>query len=225
MSETAAAFDFETARFNMIEQQVRPWDVLDQRVLDAMAAVPREDFVPERYRSSLAFADISIPLPHGQVMLQPRVQGRLLQALDIRPGDRILEIGTGTGYLTACLARLGGEVLSVDIHGDFLPPAQERLQALGIRNVELREADAAAGWPEEEAFDVIAVTGSLPRLHDGFHRTLRQGGRLFLVAGRPPVMEAMLFTRTAPEQWAREDLFETSIPPLENAPADATFGL
>ena len=224
MTDADSALAFDQARFNMIEQQVRPWDVLDQRVLDVMAEIPREDFVPERYRP-LAFSDLSLPLEHGQVMLPPRIQGRLLQALDLRPDDRILEVGTGTGYLTACLARLGGQVLSVDIHGDFLETAQACLGHLGIDNLELREADAAGGWPEDGAFDAIAVTGSLPRLHEGFHRALREGGRLFLVTGRPPVMEAMLLTRVSGDQWAREDLFETSIPPLENAPADTSFGL
>ncbi|WJW75259.1 protein-L-isoaspartate O-methyltransferase [Thiohalobacter sp. IOR34] len=225
MSETATAFDFEQARFNMIEQQIRPWDVLDQRVLDVLAATPREDFVPPAFRSSLALADVSLPLGHGQTMLPPRLEGRILQSLEIDPGDRILEIGTGSGYLTACLARLGDQVLSVDIFPEFLEDTGRKLEAQRIHNVELRQADAAAGWPAEDRFDVIVLTGSLPEFHDGFHRSLGPGGRLFLVAGRPPIMEAMLITRIDEDQWSREDLFETSLPPLLNAPLSAGFSL
>lgn len=217
MTDTATAFDFEQARFNMIEQQIRPWEVLDQKVLDVIARVPREDFVPERYRSSLAFTDISIPIGHGQSMLPPKLEGRILQSLNVQPSDRILEIGTGNGYLTACLAKLGDEVVSIEIHADLSEAAQTRAQAHGIKNIHFIVDDAAAGWPEREGFDVIAVTGSLPQLHHGFHHCLKIGGRLFVVVGRPPVMEALLITRVGKDQWAEESLFDTSIPALENA--------
>ncbi len=221
--QQAAAPDFETLRHHMIEQQIRPWDVLDERVLDVIRNTPREDFVPERYRNSLAFADITLPLGHDQVMLQPRIEARMLQSLDVQPGDRILEIGTGSGYTTACLARLGQSVLSLDIFADFKYAAQRRLSALGITNVELRVEDAGGGWHPDAGFDVIALTGSLPCLHRGFHDSLAIGGRLFVVVGRPPVMEALLITRTDTDQWARESLFETSIPPLLNVPEPPAF--
>ena len=186
--------DIEQARFNMIEQQVRPWDVLDQRVLDVMSATPREDFVPERYRS-LAFADTNIPLGHDQVMMAPKTEGRLLQVLDVQAGDSVLEIGTGSGYLTACLSRLGNHVTSVEIFPEFREAAAAKLAAHGFRNVTLRDADAANGIGSDTRYDVIAVTGSLPLLHRQFHDNLSVGGRLFVIAGMPPVMEALLITR------------------------------
>lgn len=223
MSEQAENMDLERARYNMIEQQIRPWDVLDQRVLNVLTQTPREDFVPEQYRSSLAFSDISLPLEHRQVMMSPKLEGRLLQTLAIQPTDRILEVGTGSGYLTACLARLGREVLSVDVYADFKYATERKLEQHGIRNVELRTEDAAAGWQADEGFDVIAVTGSLPLLHKGFHNALAIGGRLFVIVGQPPIMEAQLITRVGPSQWASESLFDTSIPPLENAPTIENF--
>ncbi len=217
MTDTATAFDFELARFNMIEQQIRPWEVLDQKVLDVIASVPREDFVPQKYRSSLAFTDISIPIGHGQSMLPPKLEGRILQSVDVQPTDRILEIGTGSGYLTACLAKLGGHVTTVDIHADLSEQARERMAAHSINNTDFIVKDAARGWDSEETFDVIVLTGSLPELHHGFHHNLTLGGRLFLVVGKPPVMEALLITRVSSDQWAEESLFDTSIPMLENA--------
>jgi len=214
--------DLERARFYMIEQQIRPWDVLDQRVLDVIAATPREAFVPERYQTTLAFSDFSIPLEHGQYMMPPKLEGRLLQALGLRPTDRVLEIGTGSAYLTACLARLAAQVVSVDIFAEFKYAAERKLAGQGIANVDLKVEDAAAGWNGQE-FDAIAVTGSLPVLHEGFHRSLAIGGRLFVIAGRPPIMEALLITRVAPDQWATESLFDTAVPPLINAPEPARF--
>ncbi len=225
MSSTAAtpdAQDLERARFNMIEQQIRPWEVLDQRVLDVIAATPREAFVPEQYRSTLAFSDISLPLGHDQYMMPPKLEGRLLQSLALRPTDTVLEIGTGSGYVTACLARLAERVLSVDIFADFKNAAERKLAGQNIANVELRTQDAASGWNEGQ-FDAIAVTGSLPALHQGFHRALTVGGRLFVIVGTPPIMEALLITRIGPEQWSTESLFDTVIPPLVNAAAPARF--
>lgn len=218
-----ARTDLERARFNMIEQQIRPWDVLDQRVLDVIAAVPREAFVPEQYRSTLAFSDLSLPLGHDQFMLPPKVEGRLLQALALQPTDQVLEIGSGSGYLTACLARLAGHVLSVDIFPDFKNAAERKLAGQGIANVELKVMDAATGWDAQGEFDAIAVTGSLPVLHHGFHRALREGGRLFVVVGTPPIMEALLITRIGTDQWAQESLFDTVIPALVKAPAPPQF--
>jgi protein-L-isoaspartate(D-aspartate) O-methyltransferase len=214
--------EIEQARFNMIEQQIRPWDVLDQQVLDTMNAIHREDFVPERYRS-LAFADTSIPLGHEQVMMAPKLEGRLLQALAITPTDHILEIGTGSGYLTACLARLGQQVTSFDIMPDFTAAAGEALQGMEISNVSLHTADVANGIDSDERYDAIAVTGSLPVLQQQFHNNLSIGGRLFVITGSLPVMEAWLITRIDENNWARESLLETCIPPLLNAATAQEF--
>ncbi len=214
----------EQARFNMIEQQVRPWDVLDSRVLQVMTDTPREDFVPQAHRA-LAFSDISIPLGHNEFMMPPRLEGRMLQALRIQPADRVLEIGTGSGYVTACLARLGGPVTSVDLHGEFIEQAQAKLASHGIGDVALSTRDAARGWDMSDRFDVIAVTGSLPQLHDGFHESLNIGGRLFVIVGKPPIMEALLITRISEREWVTESLFETSLPPLINAAAPRAFAL
>lgn len=216
--------NIEQARFNMIEQQIRPWDVLDYRVLEVLKQTPREAFVPAAHRA-LAFSDISLPLGHDEYMMPPRVEGRMLQSLAIQPGERSLEIGTGSGYVTACLARLGGPVTSVDIHADFIDQARDKLAAQGLANVELAVRDAARGWEGRERFDVIAVTGSLPQLHEGFHGSLEIGGRLFVVVGEPPIMEALLITRVSEREWNTECLFETSLPPLVNAGATPTFSL
>jgi protein-L-isoaspartate(D-aspartate) O-methyltransferase len=214
--------DIERARFNMIEQQVRPWDVLDQRVLDVMSTTPREDFVPEKYRS-LAFADVNIPLGHDQVMMAPKTEGRLLQVLDVRQTDSVLEIGTGSGYLTACLSRLGNHVTSIEIFPEFREAAAPKLAAHGYRNVTLREGDAAAGIGSDTRYDVIAVTGSLPQLQRQFHDNLAVDGRMFVITGMPPVMEALLITRIDERNWSRESLFETSLPPLLHAAQPGRF--
>lgn len=210
------SMDFEQARANMVEQQVRTWDVLDQRVLDAMSRVPREAFVPARYRM-LAFADTSIPLGHGESMMAPRLEGRLLQALEPRAGDHALEIGTGSGYLTALLASLCRQVHSVDIYADFVADAGERLRARGCANVSLSVGDAREGWAAAGPCDLIAVTGSLPRLPDSLREQLRPGGRLFVVVGEGPAMEARLVTRVAERQWSTQTLFETRLAPLVGA--------
>lgn len=205
--------NLEQARFNMIEQQIRPWEVLDPKVLDVLAKVPREEFVPKAYRH-LAFADMEIPLGHGEAMMAPRIEGRMLQALDVQPTDVALEVGTGSGYITACLARLAGQVYSVEIVEEFKLAAQKRLAALGITNASLRTGDAALGWKQQPRYDVIAVTGSLPVYHEGFESSLALGGRLFVVVGEPPVMEAMLVTRVGEREFARIKLFETCLKPL-----------
>ena len=216
--------EIEQARFNMIEQQIRTWDVLDQRVLDVMNSVPREQFVPEHYRS-LAFADTNIPLGHDQVMMAPKLEGRLLQALAITPDDSVLEIGTGSGYLTACLARLGKQVTSIDITADFTTAAAAKLEAQGISNITLETLDAAEGIESEKRYDVIAVTGSLPLLQQQFQKNLAVGGRLFIITGSLPIMEANLITRVDEHNWDSECLLETCIPPLLNAskPQDFIF--
>lgn len=210
------------ARFNMIEQQIRPWDVLDQRVLDLIHTTPREAFVPQRFQG-LAFADTEIPLGHGETMLAPKMVGRMLQALNIDSSDTILEIGTGSGYVTALLAHAGRQVYSIDIHPDFTQHAAMLLHAQGIHNVALETGDAAHGWPLHQPYDVILITGSLPILPPSFQQSLQRGGRLVAVVGDTPVMEAILITRTGDNEWSRESLFETSIKPLANAPQPSRF--
>jgi protein-L-isoaspartate(D-aspartate) O-methyltransferase len=211
--------NIEQARLNMIEQQIRPWEVLDQQVLDAMREIPREDFVSETWRN-LAFADFSIPLEHRQSMMPPRVEARLLQAVAVRPFETVLEVGTGSGYLTALLARFAKHVYSVDIHQDFTTAAAARLAALGITNTTLEQGDAAAGWNTHGPYDVIVLTGSVDHLPEAFRDSLRPHGRLFAVIGEPPVMEARLLERGNNDQWSSETLFETVAPALENlAPA------
>lgn len=211
--------DITKARYNMIEQQIRPWEVLDQRVLDVMEQTPREDFVPEA-NCNLAFADINIPLSYGEVMMEPRVEARMLQALNIQSTDSILEVGTGSGYITALLARLGKYVVSVDIHADNTKSAKQKLEEHGISNITLETEDASAGWNRHAPYDVIAITGSMPTLPEAFQFSLNHGGRLFCVIGESPVMTATLITRVGEYEWTHEALFETELPPLKNiAPA------
>ena len=211
------------ARDNMIQQQIRPWDVLDPHVLEVFERIPREQFVPLTHQS-LAYSDTQIPIGAGQVMMEPRVEGRMLQALAVRPQDSVLEIGTGSGFVTACLADMAAAVHSVEIYGAFSEKARTRLERVGATNVTLEVADAAGGLGEGgQRFDAIAVTGSLPVLHRGFHQRLTIGGRLFVIVGRFPVMEALLITRTAEDAWATESLFDTLLPPLINAEPPTGF--
>ena len=214
--------DFEQARYNMVEQQIRPWDVLDQGVLDLLFKVRREDFVPEAHRS-LAFVDMEIPLGHGEFMWTPKLEARVLQELDIRRNDRVLEVGTGSGYLTALLAAEAAEVVSVDIQPDFTAAAGQKLRAHGIGNVELHTGDAATDWDDKDGFDVIVLTGSTPLLSDALVRRLRTGGRLFAVVGEAPVMQAQLVTCNAPGAYRSVTLFETCVNALVNAPHPAAF--
>jgi protein-L-isoaspartate(D-aspartate) O-methyltransferase len=214
--------DLEQARFNMIEQQIRPWEVLDPRILKLMAEVPREDFVPARYRQ-LAFADMPIPLGDDQVMMPPKVAARILQALEIQPHETVLEVGTGTGYFTALLARLAKQVYSVDIDPRMTRLAAENLAAHDIHNVTLETGDAARGWDRHAPYDVIVITGSLPLLPESFQQSLTIGGRLVAIVGDSPVMEVVLIRRVGEDEFARESLFETDLPPLINAPQPERF--
>jgi protein-L-isoaspartate(D-aspartate) O-methyltransferase len=204
--------NIDFARRQMIDQQVRAWTVLDSSVLSVLSEVPREKFVPRPYES-LAFADTEIPLGHGEYMMTPTVEGRLLQALELDRNDHVLEIGTGSGFLTACLAKLAAAVTSIDIHGDFVRDAAGKLASAGIDNVALRTMDATQELPGDR-YDAIAVTGSIetfdPRLVDA----LRPGGRLFVVVGSPPVMEARIVRRSGNADWSSESLFETKLAPL-----------
>lgn len=210
---------FEQARFNMIEQQIRPWDVLDQQVLDVMSRVSREDFVPERYRK-LAFADVAIPIGHDQFMMHPVLEGRLLQALAIKKSDRVLEVGTGSAFLTACLGNLAASVVSVEIATEFIDSARGKLKHAGIRNFTVHAGDACDGWGEG-SYDAIALTGSLDTLNEGWKKQLNVGGRLFVVLGNSPVMEAILITRMGEHDWTQESLFETDLPRLQQTRAAA----
>jgi protein-L-isoaspartate(D-aspartate) O-methyltransferase len=214
--------DIERARFNMVEQQIRTWEVLDQRVLDLLLRVRREDFVPAEYRA-LAFVDMEIPIGHGEKMLQPKLEARMVQELGLSDKDRILEIGTGTGYMTALLAALGGHVYSVDILPDFTRAARERLTAHGVRNVTLETGDAARGWDAHAPYDVIVLTGSVPLLAESFKASLKPGGRLLAVVGEAPVMEAQLITCVAAGACNSVRLFETCIAALRNAPHPQRF--
>jgi protein-L-isoaspartate(D-aspartate) O-methyltransferase len=214
--------NFEQARFNMVEQQVRPWDVLSPDVLDVMQQVPRENFVPALYKN-MAYGDYGIPIGHNQEMLKPVLVGRLLQAIAAKPDDIVLEVGTGTGYLTACLAKLASYVYSVDIIPDFLPLAQRNLTSLEITNVTLSTGDASQGWKDRNVYDVIVVTGSAPEVSDSFKKALEIGGRLFIVTGQAPVMAAKLITRVAENDWAEENILETDVSPLENTAKAAEF--
>lgn len=210
------------ARHNMIEQQIRPWDVLDQRVLELIESLPRDGFVPKAYLK-LAYADINIPLEHGQCMMAPKVEARMIQALNIKKTDIILEVGTGSGYVTALLAKSGKHVYSVDVYPDFVDGARPKLAELGIDNVTLEAGDAVSGWDSHGPYDVIAITGSLPSLPDSFMQSLKIGGRLFVITGQAPVMEAGIITRTAEQGWVKQTLFETVLPPLVNAPQPQRF--
>ncbi len=214
--------DFERARFNMVEQQIRPWEVLDQGVLDLLFKVKREDYVPAAYRN-LALADLEIPLGHGEKMLTPKIEARLLQELHVRPTDKVLEVGTGSGYFTALLASLAKHVFSVEIIPEFKMAAEKKLAAHGFKNVTLEVGDAARGWPRHAPYDVIVITGSLPVLSDAFIQSLATGGRLAAFVGVPPVMEAKLVRLVEPGVTEIRDLFETQVKALTNAPAPEAF--
>ena len=214
--------NFEQARFNMVEQQIRPWEVLDGRVLELLESIQREDFVPVRYRK-LAFADIDIPLACGQVMMRPKIEARLLQALDIQPDETVLEIGTGSGFVTACLAAMAKRVVSVEIHEELHREAAAKLADKGVSNVELFTGDAMDGWQPEQAHDVVVVTGSVVDVPEQFLGWVNPGGRMFVVRGRSPAMEALLMTRLSVTEWTVESLFETDLPALEGATPAQTF--
>ena len=203
------------AREQMIEQQVRAWDVLDARVLETLRKVPREAFVPPQHRF-LAFADVEIPLPCGQHMLRPSVVGRLLQALALTGGERVLEVGTGSGFVTACLRAGGASVRSLEIFPELAELARRNVSSLGLRDIEIVAQDATQ-LDSDVRYDAIAITASLPIPDERFQRQLAVGGRLFVVVGEPPVMEARLVRRITDDAWGTESLFETVIDPLVHA--------
>ncbi|MBI3775368.1 MAG: protein-L-isoaspartate O-methyltransferase [Gammaproteobacteria bacterium] len=214
--------NFEQARHNMIEQQIRPAEVLDQKVLDVIAATPREDFVPVNYRN-LAFVDMMIPLGHGQTMLTPIMEGRMLQALALRSTDNVLEIGTGSGYTAAMLAKLGRRVTTVEIHSALAQQAQQNLNRHGGRDVTIEIGDGSRDWHSDAPYDAIVIGGSVPLMPNSYKSRLKIGGRLFAIVGDSPVMECVLITRLGEHEWTQEALFETDVPALVNAPQPQRF--
>jgi protein-L-isoaspartate(D-aspartate) O-methyltransferase len=214
----------DVARQNMIENQVRPWEVLDARVLDVLGAVRREDFVPAKYRA-LAFADMALPIGHGETMMKPTVEGRLLQALALTAADRVLEIGTGSGFVTACLARLAHSVTSVEQHADLAEAARARIAAAGAHNVRIEHADALKQFDTGERFDAVVVTGAIYSLPDRLRKWVAPKGRLFAIVGESPAMQATLFTRADDTHWREDSLFETDLAYLTHAEPPRRFTL
>lgn len=213
------AMNFEQARANMVENQVRPWEVLNARVLDTLGRVRREDFVAPEHRQ-LAFADLCLPLGHGEVMMKPVLEGRVLQALDLQGNERVLEIGTGSGFLTACLAGLAAEVASVDIHADFVAVAGQRLQAAGVANAKLHTGEAVNDWQPEGQFDVVVATGAVASVPPRWMGWLKPGGRLLAIRGESPVQQMAMITREG-----EENLLETDLPYLVHAAPSPRFVL
>lgn len=214
----------EIARHNMVESQVRPWEVLDARVLEVLATLPREAFVPRAY-AELAYADVALPIGYDEVMLKPVVEGRILQALLPLATEHVLEIGTGTGYFAACLGRLSAHVTSIDCRSDFVDAASARLQSLVIHNVGCLCADAFMGFSPTQLFDAIAVTGAVAELPPVFGDWLKPAGRLFVVRGVEPAMQAVLLQRASDGGWIEDRLFETDVPYLAGAEPPPQFKL
>ncbi|MBP6095721.1 MAG: protein-L-isoaspartate O-methyltransferase [Methyloversatilis sp.] len=208
--------DIEQARFNMVEQQIRPWDVLDQDILDLLFVVRRENFVPAALRD-LAFVDTAIPLGHGAAMLEPKIEARVLQELHVRTTDTVLEIGTGSGYMAALLGARASQVTTVEIEPDLAARARENLVAVGALNVRVEVGDASQGWPVHAPYDVIVVSGGLPVLPQELVAQLRPGGRLIAFIGAEPLMNATLVTLHADGSQTEEIIFETLLPTLRNA--------
>lgn len=216
------AMNIEQARLNMVENQVRPWEVLDGRVLDVISRVRREDFVVAEHRQ-LAFADLCLPLGHGEVMMKPVVEGRVLQALELLPTDHVLEIGTGSGFLTACLASLSAQVTSVDIHADFTAAATTRLRATGITNASLLTGEAVDDWEPDGLFDVLVVTGAVFEIPPRWLTWLKPAGRALVVRGQSPAQHATLLTHQGAGRYREETLFETDLPYLTHAEPPKRF--
>jgi len=214
--------DLEQARFNMVEQQIRPWRVHDQDILDLPYMVPREEFVPPEFRD-LAFADMEIPIGEGETMWAPKIEARAMQALEVRKADRVLEVGTGSGYLTALLAHRAAHVVSVELRPALAAFGRANLERYGVGNVTLEIGDAARGWPSGAPYDVIVLTGSVPVLPKGILEQLAPGGRLFAVIGEAPLMEATLVRCVAPASCRSTELFETVLAPLANCEQPARF--
>lgn len=214
--------NIEQARFNMIEQQIRPWDVLDPQVLDLLFVVKREDFMPPAYRN-LAFADMEIPLGDGQMMLAPKIEAKMLQELSLKKTDKVLEIGTGSGYMAALLAARAEHVVTVERRPELAAMARQNLERAGVTNVTIELGDGANGWSQRGPYDAIVVSGSIPSVSAALLKQLRVGGRLAVVVGEAPVMEAQLITCTADGIYNTVNLFETVIPSLDGVTAKESF--
>jgi protein-L-isoaspartate(D-aspartate) O-methyltransferase len=216
------SLNFEAARQTMIKSQMRTWHVHDDRILDLIARMPRQDYVPAASRN-LAYVDMNISLGHGEVMMTPKTEARLVQELEIDPKDKILEIGTGSGYVTALLANLGRHVVSVEIRPEFTTEAATKLARHGIRNITLEVGDGARGWDRQKPYDVILITGSLPILPEAFRDSLAPGGRMIAIVGQSPVMEVKRIRRLDGNIFTEDSLFDTDLPPLQNAIEPARF--
>jgi len=220
--------NLDQARFNMVEQQIRPWGVLNQTILDAFRFLPREKFVPLDWQN-LAFADLEIPIGYDESMMLPRIEARMLQALAIQTTDQCLEIGTGSGFVTACLAHLGQHVDSVELHSDFSLQAETRLHAINVTNFDLYNDDASNGWQgmAGKLYDVVAVTGALPDYIPAFEQRLAPGGRLYITVGTSPIRQALLVQRDQDDHtiYHRKTLFETWLNPLVGAEKPPSFQL
>ncbi len=214
--------NFEQARFNMVEQQIRPWEVLDQDVLDLLMTVKREEFVPAAHRK-LAFSEVEIPIGCGQVMLKPVIEGKILQALQLKATDSVLEIGAGSGYFAALLAARTEWVRTVDIEPELVRLAAANLDRYGVENVLVEEGDGACGWAERAPYDLIVVSGGIPVIPQSMLDQLKPGGRLFAFVGSAPVMKGRLVTSIGEGRFRTEDIFETMVPMLRNAPRTDDF--
>jgi protein-L-isoaspartate(D-aspartate) O-methyltransferase len=214
--------DIEQARLNMIEQQIRTWEVLDLDVLNLLNEIHRENFIPDDYQE-LAFADTRIPIGHEQTTMTPKVEARLLQSLSISPEETILEIGTGCGYLTTLLAKSSKHVRSIDIYPDFIEAAKEKISKTSLNNIELDSADAYSLLDQSDKYDVVVFTASLPKLDERFLDLLNDNGRMFVIVGESPVMEALLIKKQSDSAWSQESLFETDLPALIGAEQNNTF--
>jgi protein-L-isoaspartate(D-aspartate) O-methyltransferase len=213
--------NIEQARFNMIEQQIRPWNVLDQDILDLLHVVKREQFVPAAYQN-LAFADVEIPLPGGQSMLAPKIEARIMEELELKKHETVLEIGTGSGYMAALMAHRAAKVVTVEINPQVAELAKQNLAKAGVGNVVVEQGNGAQGWGEAQ-YDVIVVSGALEALPEGILKQVKVGGRIAAIVGQPPVMESCIVTRTGEASWNTVKVFETNVQYLSGAPAHSHF--
>ncbi len=210
------------AHSNMVNNQIRGWDVVDVRVLDTLAAMPREAFVPPEWRA-MAFADVAIPLGHGETMMKPVIEGRMLQALQLLPADQVLEIGTGSGFITACLAHLAGHVTSIELRDEFVRRASGVLASQALSNITLHTADAVTAWQPDRHFDAIVVTGAVAEIPTRWQDWLSPEGRMFVIHGRQPILCASLLRNSPSGQMSRESLFDTNLPYLNNAGPETDY--